>query len=171
MESTKEQSGMLHKILPPRLEDAGLEDPALPPDSIHEAFLKAAAAVKSRAASIFSSTDDDNDGGCVSDPWPSAKDASDAVIGVESENELPGSCIVERGVEPVADEVKVAGEGGDASADVVVEGGDKLGEDVEACVDELQGLDIKDVKKGGEEDDEEENKKPTLVEGYVWKKG
>ena len=34
-------------------------------------------------------------------------------------------------------------------------------------VDELQGLDIKDVKKGGEEDDEEENKKPTLVEGYV----
>ncbi|KHN47822.1 hypothetical protein glysoja_029240 [Glycine soja] len=57
--------------------------------------------------------------------------------------------------------------GGAASGEVVVEGGDKLGEDVEACVDELQGLDIKDVKKGGEEDDEEENKKPTLVEGYV----
>ncbi|KAK7389551.1 hypothetical protein VNO78_24695 [Psophocarpus tetragonolobus] len=163
MESTKEQSGMLHQILPPRLEDAGLEDPALPPDSIHQAFLKAAAAVKSRAASIFSSTDD---GGCVDDPWPIVKEASDAVIGVESENEPPGSCTVERGFEAVADEVKVAGDGGGAVDEVVVEGEVKLGEDVESCVDELQGLDIEDVKKVGEENDGENNK-PTLVEGYA----
>lgn len=33
-----------HEILPPRLEDAGLEDCALPLESIQEAFLKAAAA-------------------------------------------------------------------------------------------------------------------------------
>ncbi|XP_020228375.1 uncharacterized protein LOC109809461 [Cajanus cajan] len=170
MESTKEQSGMLHQILPPRLEDAGLEDPALPPESIHQAFLQAAAAVKSRAATILSltaDTDEDHDHGCVNDPWPTAKDAADAVVGIDSENEpQPGSCTVERGVEPVADEVKVGG-GGDGAHDVVVEGGVKLGEeDVEPCVDELQGLDIKDdVKKGGEDD--EENEKPTLVEGYA----
>ncbi|TKY64485.1 hypothetical protein E2542_SST14382 [Spatholobus suberectus] len=171
MESTKEQSGMLHRILPPRLEDAGLEDPALPPESIHEAFLKAAAAaVKSRASSIlsFAADTDDDDGCCVNDPWPTAKDASDAVVGIDSENEPPGSCSVERGFEAIADEVKVAGGGGGAN-EVVVEEGVKLGEDAEACVDELRGLDIKDVKKGGEvgEEDEEENKKPTLVEGYA----
>ncbi|KAL9304463.1 hypothetical protein ACSQ67_021726 [Phaseolus vulgaris] len=172
MESTKEQSGILHQILPPRLEDAGLEDPALPPESIHQAFLQAAAAVKSRAASIFSTTADaeDDDDGCVSDPWRASKGASDVIVGIDTENEPPGSCTVERGVEGSADEVRVVGVGGGGgSDDVVVAGEGKLGEDVEACVDELQGLNIEDVEKDGEvrEENDEEKKKPTLVEGYA----
>ncbi|QCE02048.1 uncharacterized protein LOC114167248 [Vigna unguiculata] len=172
MESTEEKSGILHQILPPRLEDAGLEDPALPPESIHQAFLQAAAAVKSRAASIFSSAaeTEDEDDGCVNDPWPSDKEASDVIVGIDTENEPPGSCTVERGVEAGADEVRVAGGGGGGGADdVVVAGEGKLGEDVEACVDELQGLNIEDVKKDGEvrEENNEENEKPTLVEGFA----
>ncbi|CAJ1951151.1 unnamed protein product [Sphenostylis stenocarpa] len=170
MESTEEQSGMLHQILPPRLEDAGLEDPALPPESIHQAFVQAATAVKARAASIFSSTadTDDDDDGCVYDPLPTSKDAYDALVGIESENEPPGSCTVERKFEDGADEVKVVGGGCGSTDDVVVEGEVKLGEDVEPCVDELQGLIIKDGEKGGNVGEEnEENKKPTLVEGYA----
>jgi len=172
MESTKEQSGIFDQILPPRLEDAGLEDPALPPESIHQAFLQAAAAVKSRAASIFSSTadTDDDDDGCVSDPWPASKEASDVFVGIDTENEPPGSCTVERGVEASADEVRVVGSGGCGGADdVVVAGKGKLGEDVEACVDELQGLNIEDVEKDGEVrgNNDEENKKPTLAEGFA----
>ncbi|MCI14064.1 hypothetical protein A2U01_0035191, partial [Trifolium medium] len=88
MESTEKQSGLLHQILPPRLEDAGLEDPALPPESIHEAFLKAAAAVKSSAASIFSGEDD-----CVDDPTPTEEKVSDAVDVIEPESEAPGACV------------------------------------------------------------------------------
>uniref|UniRef100_A0A2N9FNS0 Uncharacterized protein n=1 Tax=Fagus sylvatica TaxID=28930 RepID=A0A2N9FNS0_FAGSY len=49
----------LPTILPTRLEDAGLEDSALPPDSIQEAYLRAATAVKSRASSIFPTDDDE----------------------------------------------------------------------------------------------------------------
>ncbi|BAT98509.1 hypothetical protein LR48_Vigan406s017000 [Vigna angularis] len=172
MESTKEKSGILHQILPPRLEDAGLEDPALPPESIHQAFLQAAAAVKSRAASIFSSADDteDEDDGCLNDPWPTAKEGSDVVVGIDMENEPPGTCIVDRGVEAGADEVRVAGGGGgDGADDLVVAGEGKLEEDAKACVDELHGLNIEDEKKDGEvrEENDEENKKPTLVEGYA----
>ncbi|OMO54107.1 hypothetical protein CCACVL1_28066, partial [Corchorus capsularis] len=81
MEATRgqESTGLLDKILPPRLEDAGLEDCALPPDSIHEAFLKAASAVKSRAASFFHSDDEDEDEpSCLDDPFPdNAKCSSD----------------------------------------------------------------------------------------------
>ncbi|KAM1153243.1 hypothetical protein TB2_035203 [Malus domestica] len=47
-----------YHILPPHLEDAGLEDCALLPDSINETFLKAATAVKSRATPIFTSDED-----------------------------------------------------------------------------------------------------------------
>lgn len=88
MESTENQSGLLHQIIPPRLEDAGLEDPALPPELIHEAFLKAAAAVKSGAASIFSGDDD-----CLDDPTPTEDDVSDVVDVIEPENEAPGPCV------------------------------------------------------------------------------
>lgn len=176
MESTEDQSGLLHRIIPPRLEDAGLEDPALPPESIHEAFLKAASAVKSRAASIFSGEEHDADG-CVDDPCPTGEGASDAVVGIEPENEPPqGPCTVEKGREAVTDEVRVVGGGVEEEVgdDMVVVGeGVKLGEDGEACVDELKELGIKekeDVKKNGvdeEEEEEEKEKKPTLVEGFV----
>ena len=42
----EELTGLLNKILPPYLEDARLEDYALPPDSIKEVFFKVASAVK-----------------------------------------------------------------------------------------------------------------------------
>lgn len=77
MEATEDQR--FHQVLPPRLEDAGLEDCALPPDSIQEAFLKAAAAVKSRAAAILTSSDEEGES-CVEDPWPET-------------GEFPGPCV------------------------------------------------------------------------------
>ncbi|MED6146756.1 hypothetical protein PIB30_037661 [Stylosanthes scabra] len=173
MESAKEQHGLLHQILPPRLEDAGLEDCALPPESIHQAFLKAASAVKS-AAAIFSDDDDATARDCVNDPWPAAAEGtSDAVIGIEQENEPPGACAVEKGCEAGGDEVKVAGGSGGGELDevvdeVVVGEGAKLGEgEEESCVDELQGLGIEDAKKNKKRNGEEEEKKPILAEGYV----
>ncbi|RLM79877.1 uncharacterized protein C2845_PM12G25640 [Panicum miliaceum] len=48
-------------IRPPRLEDAGLEDCALPPESIAEAFSLAAAAVSSRLARFPLSDDEEED--------------------------------------------------------------------------------------------------------------
>lgn len=91
MEATKEKTGgLLDTILPPRLEDAGLEDCALPPDSIKEAFLKAASAVKSRATSFFH--EEGAPGHCVDDPWPRAKDVSDDVVGVGAFPDAPGPC-------------------------------------------------------------------------------
>lgn len=175
MESTEEQSGLLHQILPPRLEDAGLEDCALPPESIHQAFLKAASAVKH----VFSDADDCGD--CVSNPWPTAEDTSDVVAGIKPENEPVGPCAVEKGFEASGDEVKVGGGGvgGEEVGDeVVVVGEAGVKEGGEACVDELQGLGIKDddvdaekengvVQVGEGGDDEKEKKKPTLVEGFV----
>ncbi|GMQ08640.1 hypothetical protein CsSME_00052274 [Camellia sinensis var. sinensis] len=92
MEATREVEDLLDKIRPPRLEDAGLEDSALPPESIHEAFLKAASVVGSRAASI-SSTDDDlrpNDG-----------ESSDTVVEIKE-------CVAEKGGGDVEGRAEVA---------------------------------------------------------------
>lgn len=101
MESTEKQPGLLQQIVPPRLEDAGLEDPALPPESIHEAFLKAAAAVKSR---IFTSSDEDD---CIDDPKPGGEDASDVVGVIEPEKEEPGACVDGlQGLDKEKDDVK-----------------------------------------------------------------
>ncbi|KAI4324746.1 hypothetical protein MLD38_030203 [Melastoma candidum] len=64
MESTKGKemtASIFAEILPPRLEDAGLEDCALPPESIQEAFMKAAFAVKSRASSLLSPSTEESD--------------------------------------------------------------------------------------------------------------
>ena len=180
MEATEEQGrGLLSKIIPPRLEDAGLEDCALPPDSIKEAFFKAATAVKSRASAILAS--DDEDDGCVADPWPDAADRSDAVIGGSPEaRESPRPCAAVKGsVETVGvavDDVVVAGggeweeEGGD---EVVVGSEEERGE--KDCVDGLQGLGIGDEKEkkrkngGGDEKEngDEDEERPILVEGYV----
>ncbi|EXB74509.1 hypothetical protein L484_026204 [Morus notabilis] len=174
MEAAEEQGrGLLHQILPPRLEDAGLEDCALPPDSIKEAFIKAATVVKSRAASIlYSDEDEDADGDCVKDPWPDAKDRSDVVVGVSPEGEAPGPCATENGTgaaEIGGDDVAVGG--GDELEDKVVVGSEdeKGGKD---CVEGLQGLEIGDEKKkngGGDEEDkgEEDEDRPILVGGYV----
>jgi hypothetical protein len=100
-------------ILPPRLEDAGLEDCALPPGSIAEAFSLAAEAVSSRLARFPLADSDDEE--------------------VEGDR-IPGGCLDgdghARGVFP---DVLVSGSGGDRAADVVVVvgaggggGGDKV---------------------------------------------
>ncbi|RYR00154.1 hypothetical protein Ahy_B07g088239 [Arachis hypogaea] len=146
-------------ILPPHLEDC-----ALSPESIHQAFFKAVAAVKS-AATIFSDDDDETAGDCVNDPWPAAAEGtSDAVIGIEPENELPGACAVEKVCEEGDDEVKVSGgsscEVEEVVDEIVVGEGAKLGEgEEEPCIDELQGLGIEDdAKKNKKKNCEEEEK-------------
>ncbi|KAF2323413.1 hypothetical protein GH714_035351 [Hevea brasiliensis] len=66
----QESTGLLLKILPPRLEDAGLEDCTLPLESIKEAFFKAASAIKSGTTSSFSDEEEDD---CVQDRWQRPK--------------------------------------------------------------------------------------------------
>ncbi|KAK2654839.1 hypothetical protein Ddye_014695 [Dipteronia dyeriana] len=163
MEATKEGTGLLNNILPPRLEDAGLEDCALQPDSIKQAFLRAASAVSSRASTLFHDDDDDDPASCVDDPWPAAaKDAaSDTVVGVSPVPEVPGPCGVLKGdgvVEESEDKVVVVG-GGDVEKG---KGGDGF-------VEGLKGLSIEEEeeKKEKKEKEEKESEKPTLVEGVV----
>ncbi|CAA7402732.1 unnamed protein product [Spirodela intermedia] len=101
-------------FLPPRLEDAGLEDCALPPEAINEAFSKAAELFKSRVV-VADDDDDDNegDGCCVEGPAPSSGEKPAVALG-------GGVC--EEGGFSVGDE---PGEGGGV---VVVEGGISSGE-------------------------------------------
>ncbi|GER44998.1 RNA-binding (RRM/RBD/RNP motifs) family protein [Striga asiatica] len=171
-----EEESFLDLIKPPRLEDAGLEDCALPPESIKEAFLKAASAVRS----IISSSGDKDEGGvrCVEDPW---EDSSDALVGITEGTTGPTEgCIVEKGgglTEAPGDRVSVGG--GDEKSDAVVVPGAEEGGGEAACVDGLQGLEIGEKGKGnlgkkiGETDcdvDEDEEKRadntPILVEGF-----
>ena len=108
MESIKEDADLLTKIFPPRLEDAGLEDCALPPESIKEAFFKAVSAVKSRATSLVHEEDDD----WVEDLRPKAKDVSDVVVWVSPRPEILEPCGVVKGggvVEEDKDKVVVVG--------------------------------------------------------------
>lgn len=155
MEATQEQVGLLDKILPPALADAGLEDCALPPESIQEAFRKAANAVKSRAVSIF---EHEEEGGCVADPIPEASDT--IIIGGDNERDT-GPCLTGKGNVKLAESEKagdlvVAGEGGEGRS----------------CVDGLKDLDVEGIESSGEktdltEEDEDEEMKPILVEGFV----
>ncbi|XP_058004969.1 sulfite exporter TauE/SafE family protein 3 isoform X1 [Hevea brasiliensis] len=174
MEAPKDQesTGLLLKILPPRLEDAGLEDCTLPLESIKEAFFKAASAIKSGTTSSFSDEEEDD---CVQDRWPEAKDLSDEVVGgspsaampdtfvgVDTGMDVPGHCVAEKGG-------GVVWEGGDK---VVAGGGDVEDKDREkGCVDDgLKGLKIGDKKEenGGDADgdgDEEREEKEGMVTG------
>lgn len=74
---TEELRGVLDgaAIRPPRLEDAGLEDCALPPESIMEAFSRAAISLKSQisdaGATLEQEEKSDDDGACVQDSGPS----------------------------------------------------------------------------------------------------
>ncbi|KAH7858233.1 hypothetical protein Vadar_021574 [Vaccinium darrowii] len=164
MEATSDAQGLLGKIRAPRLEDAGLEDCALPPDSIKEAFLKAATAVGSRAAPVFSSNSDEEeeDGrSCVEDPWGEEKPGDDLVGVREGVDPPPGACVAEKGSgvgEVMGDEV-AAGltEAEERMGDKVVDGREGAEEGGEACVDGLKGLKIGEKKKDkngeGEEDE------------------
>lgn len=176
MEAAKEEgsAGLLDRILPPRLEDAGLEDCALSAESIHEAFLKAASAVKSRASTLFHS-DDDEDPGCLQDPWPeNGKDIPDSLTGVSDPS---GSDRVVVGGVPDQDASGdcLVGKGGPAEVegaeDKVIIGGDNVGADYSGgtdCVDDgLKGLSIgkEEGKKKGRKEDDEEEENPISVEG------
>lgn len=172
MEATGTAEGLRDTIRPPRLEDAGLEDCALPPDSIKEAFLKAATAVKSRAASILSpSGEEELDGDCVNDPWPSAGESSDMLVGITPEAEPKRACPVEKGGGVSVDDVTTGVTDREESGDKVV--GNDVPEGGEACVDVLQGLKIGDKGKmlkndvEDEDEDEEECERPILAEAYV----
>ncbi|KAM7254572.1 hypothetical protein ACFE04_003952 [Oxalis oulophora] len=171
MEATKDQR--LIDILPPRIEDAGLEDCALPPDSIKEAFLKAATAVKSRASSLFATASEDeeeDEHDCINDPWLIAKDVTDTIIAgkgsplPESDVLVVGGLPEEHGPCTVEKNSGVVEEGKDK---VVVGGGEVADVDErEDCVGGGGG--VKGSKKNkvkGENGDDEE--KPILAEGFV----
>ncbi|KAL6491705.1 hypothetical protein OROGR_034070 [Orobanche gracilis] len=171
-----EAESFLDKVKPPRLEDAGLEDCALPPEAIKEAFLKAASAVRSIISS--SGSGDESEGRCVEDPW---EESSDALVGITEGVSGPSEgCAVEKGgglTEAPGDKLAVGGE--ETKADAVV------GPDVEdlggeaACVDGLQGLEIDEKSRGvlgkkmfggldNDVDRDEEicgKEKPTLAQG------
>ncbi|KAL7162458.1 hypothetical protein ACSBR2_042865 [Camellia fascicularis] len=90
MEATREvEEGLLDKIRPPRLEDAGLEDSALPHESIRKAFLKVASTVSSPAASISSTYDD---------LWPNDSESSNMVVAIKECVAKKGGCDAEERV-------------------------------------------------------------------------
>ncbi|KAM7460290.1 hypothetical protein LguiB_036338 [Lonicera macranthoides] len=64
-----------------------------------KAFLKAATIVKSRTSSFLSpSGEEELDGDCVNDPWPSAGESSDMLVWITApEVEPKGACPVEKG--------------------------------------------------------------------------
>ncbi|XP_024979266.1 uncharacterized protein LOC112516451 [Cynara cardunculus var. scolymus] len=162
---------LLDKIQPPRLEDAGLEDCALPPDSIQEAFLKAATAVRSR---IFHASDDESEGDCINDPWPTIGSPVDKLVGITTEEDPPGACAPKKGgelPEMTGDEVVTGGREG--IPDKVVEP-EVPDEREKSCVDGLQGLKIgerkniggkkSETEKESKKDEEEEEERAVLVE-------
>ncbi|WVZ64649.1 hypothetical protein U9M48_014143 [Paspalum notatum var. saurae] len=111
-------------IRPPRLEDAGLEDCALPPESIAEAFSLAAAALSSRLTLSEDSDDEEGEerrvcpsrgGGCVDDAAPARGAVPDALVG--------GGGGGLTGAGGGADEVVVVGGRGGGCEDAVVVGG------------------------------------------------
>ncbi|XP_037462382.1 uncharacterized protein LOC119333655 [Triticum dicoccoides] len=110
-------------IRPPRLEDAGLEDCALPQESIAEAFSLAALAVSSRLPHLSLSDDEDEGddplaprGGCV-EAGPTCGAIPESLVG--------GG----RGSECHADEVMVVAGRGDEEDRVVVVVGQELGQE------------------------------------------
>ncbi|KAF8781259.1 hypothetical protein HU200_000619 [Digitaria exilis] len=171
-------------IRPPRLEDAGLEDCALPPESIAEAFSLAAAAVSSRLARFPLSEDSEDEeddasaprgGGCVDDARPGRGAVPDADALVEG-----GGATGDRG----ADEVLVVGGGaGGGCEDTVVIGDRVKEEDIvvvvgegrgdqnlgkeDGCVDGVrEGVSEPIRAQGGREDDEEVAEKAILVPDF-----
>ncbi|XP_068649167.1 uncharacterized protein [Aristolochia californica] len=164
METT--EASQLKIIRPPRLEDAGLEDCALPPEAIKDAFFKAASSIKSRAASMFSAEEETEPGACVENPAPTHGELKDSLIGISGK---PGkSCgVPEKGGLPEGcfDKV-VPGVESEGSCNKVLgaEAPEKAGR--KACVEGLEG--VKKVDEGGyDSDDEGEKETPILAEAYV----
>lgn len=161
MEATE---GIFEKIRPPRIEDAGLEDCALPPESIKEAFLKAASAVRSSLLS-----DDEDESTCLHDPWPSAVESSDALVGITPGYEAPGSCAGKKGgevPERLGDKVVDGVSDADVAKGDEVVGVGEVREGGECCVEELKGLKIGEKTKE-KKHDADESDRPILTEGYA----
>ncbi|KAE8650731.1 hypothetical protein Csa_023393 [Cucumis sativus] len=134
------QPSFFHQILPPRLEDAGLEDSALPPDSIREAFFKAASAVKSRATARLSHSDDEDD------DVPCSPTSA-----LPTDEDAPAICATKKGLELP-----------EFGKDEVVIGGMEERRGKGCVVDGLEGLEIGDDAE--KESGKEEKKKPVLGE-------
>lgn len=114
MELTKESESLLDKIWPPHHEDAGLEDCALPPGLVKDAFLKAATAVQS----MISASDDEHEsqGQCVKTPLPIEDSTKDTLVGItENITENGGGGEVPEGTSDV-----VAVEGANKAAPIYV---------------------------------------------------
>ncbi|XP_023523630.1 uncharacterized protein LOC111787807 [Cucurbita pepo subsp. pepo] len=156
-EEHQSKPGLFDQILPPRLEDAGLEDCALPPDSIREAFFKAASAIKSTATAFLSSDDgDDSDGYGVEDNWsPIASLPTDVVTGILPELDPPAACATDKGLKLPEFDV-----------DGVVVGGMEERRGKGCVVDVLEGLEVGDEAKKKKKSGEEEEQ-PILAEGFA----
>ncbi|CAN6182016.1 unnamed protein product [Urochloa humidicola] len=174
-------------IRPPRLEDAGLEDCALPPESIAEAFSLAAAAVSSRLARFPLSDDEEGEdeeedrgpaprgGGCVDDAVPArgAVPGADALVdGGEVTGGGADAVVVVgggRGGGGCEDAVVVGGRG-EAQDEVVVvgdgRGETKLGKD-DGCVEAVrEGVNDPRRVQGDGEGREEAAEKAILVPDF-----
>lgn len=192
MEEDEAEEAVMERFLgmirPPKLEDAGLEDCALPTESIIEAFSRAAASLKSHIVFPFSgSADESLDGGgcgCVQDPGPSNGQIPDKLLGV-GEMLPPAGPVCgcggkEAECEGAKDDVVVVGAGGgklDADRVVVVGGagdeeevwesdfGGKRGCVVDGEV--LPGVKNCHPRDGDLDEDEESKDRPILVEGLI----
>lgn len=169
-------------IQPPRLEDAGLEDCALPPQSIMEAFSRAANSLKSRLTSQYHDSDDE-DGCCIQDPGPTNGDIPDALVADSGTETLDcGGDVAAMGEGEVGgDEVVVVGGGVDGDAAVasdsvlVLWGDDVEGCEKACCPDDVGDVGVNKGFGGGKEkvvvedegEDEDEEKKPILVETLI----
>lgn len=148
-------------IRPPRLEDAGLEDCALPPESIAEAFSLAALAVSSRLPHLSLSEDEDEGddplaprGGCVEDAGSTRGAIPDALVGAGG------------GSEGGADEVVVVGGGGGGGSDEVVVVGRGDEEDRVVVVGEELGQE-KRCGKGTREGERRKEEEEEMVEKAI----
>ncbi|XP_010924741.2 uncharacterized protein [Elaeis guineensis] len=175
-------------IRPPRLEDAGLEDCALPPESIMEAFSRAAISLRSRISNVAATGEQEEkseDGACVQDPGPSNGEVPDALLGggtTESSASLL-SCGSDGGVEDEEEggksgQDKVVVVGGDGEGDLasdrlVVVGGEKSEvEGKRSCVEGIEqgvfgGEKKREHDEEQEEADEGDGDRPILIEALI----
>ncbi|CAN6204224.1 unnamed protein product [Urochloa humidicola] len=173
-------------IRPPRVEDAGLEDCALPPESIAEAFSLAAAAVSSRLArfplSDYEEEDEDDEdgrasvprgGGCVDDAGPArgAVPDADALVGGGGVTGDADAVVVVGGGRGggCEDAVVVGGRGEEQDGVVVVgegRGETKLGKE-DGCVEGIrEGISEPRRAQSGGEEGEEAAEKAILVPDF-----
>lgn len=157
---------------PPKLEDAGLEDCALPIEGIQEAFRiaadKAMAAADSLTANLKSKAEDI--GGCISNPTPVDGDLKDNSI--ETIATKPGeSCVaphtgglLEEGKDSVVDPIGETRE--DKLVGGIVDDTSKLGD--EGCLkgDPLEPVGIA-AEASADGNDDDEPKGPTLTEACL----